>query len=220
MDLGKIIVELRYKKPAHPFTFRSKIIKQITGSELNNNLQIQEGITIQIRDKKAKLVIEPHRWAVSIEQIGDINDLVEYLQSLYGKIYSAVQWKEGVRIGVRTMWLQEYGESFEQLVSHLKGKIFKESQLINESADIALPLTFYDGESRVNYTTGPMKQDELAGRFENKVASDFPEVSLFLDVDYIARDERVYDKTYFRKILNTAITYATNKAQVTEQELL
>jgi hypothetical protein len=220
MTLHKIIVELRYKKAAHPFTFRSKIFKEITGNLPDRNPVIRESISIEIKDKLAKVIIEPNRWVVSIEKIEGVSEIKEYLEKLNNKLHAAAVWKEAVRIGVRTIWIQGTDQTSSQLISQFKERLFKTNSLISESEDVALPLTLKKGEVRINYIAGPVTKEEIKEKHLDNDSDTLPEAGLLVDIDYLLVKEMEYPKQKFKKFLADALEYSERKAAETNELVL
>lgn len=220
VDLSKIIVELRYKEPAFPFTFRSSIYKKVTGSPPSKEPNIQEGINIRIKDRAAQLLIEPQKWGVDIERVGDVAETQLYLLGLFSRLYNAISWKVGRRIGVRTMWLHKFDGTMAELTSRLKQKNFTDQPIINESTDVAFPLTLSHQGNRINFNLGPVTDEELRNRFFNTQDLDFPSVGLLVDIDYIFLKEGEFNKGLFKKVLNEAVEYARGKAEQSIQNFL
>jgi hypothetical protein len=93
------------------------------------------------------------------------------------------------RIGLRIMQI-EPRDSFQKLCGTMRRRLYKLSEeqwnvLGGYPRDVGLHLVLVDGDSRINWSMGPMEQDQLLPQFESEeIQKRLPKVSLFLDCDY------------------------------------
>lgn len=109
-----------------------------------------------------------------------------------------------IRIGVRSRFAQEYKDDFKNLMNKYSQNYLKMTEeakkAINaELVDIGGPLYFKDNEGYFNTMSGPMRSEQLQSFFANR--KNYPEVSLFYDIDYwIKPDKIMNEKEIIKKV--------------------
>ena len=181
-------------------------------------------MNIGITNKFATLVVEPKRWALTVGNITDQNEFRKFAKDAFNRITKAVNWGDGTRIGVKTIWVESVETPFDSLTNSLKEKLLKNNKLVEESVDIALPLTLVDGECKVNYIGGAVQKEEFLakyGGFEDKQnASDLPQVAIVADIDYYSLKNNTFSLYFFESFLNKAVSYSESKANLTKSIFL
>ncbi|MBI1803589.1 MAG: hypothetical protein HY033_02000 [Ignavibacteriae bacterium] len=211
------ILEIRYENPAKQFNFLRGLIQAIGGTpKTGNELQIIQKVRIPINNRRISIHLEATRYAINIEEQLEEKELGKILLDLSEKINSQLQWGTALRIGLRMMWTKEVSD-FEKLVNLSKQKLFSDNSLVNESIDVAVPLTLLDGENRINYNYGAMKREELSIQgfeFETTM-KDVSDFFAFIDVDYFALPNRTFSASYLRGFIGKAIPVAQKKLLTT-----
>lgn len=114
------------------------------------------------------------------------------------------------RVGLRCWFLAPVEMTFEQLVSLLSDKFLVQNEQIAQGicpspSDLAYTVVFSDNGLRVHLRAGPLRRDEVELHLQpdrnnlpvkirnlptEELFSDFPEVSLLMDIDISKKDVR------------------------------
>lgn len=219
MELKKFIIELRYKDIASPFNFRASLFANLTGDVPKKEINIQEGLQVFIKDREAKFIVEPRRWGLSVNTISSIEDTKNFAQKIFKKVNSAVHWDKGVRIGVRTIWIEESSKKFSELVDLFKKHLLKDNKFVTDAIDVALPLTMQNGDDKINYLFGPMEKEQLIGTYFNDLSTteekNWADVNCVLDFDYFHVGEKKFNEKFFKEFLNNSIDFSSKNAEKT-----
>lgn len=212
MELLKTIVELRYKDPASQFTFIDGIIQAVGGMPPTNPKTVLGGsLQIRLKGRKAFVLVEPQRFGLNFEEEVSQDELIK----LTNEVNSYMHWNDVSRMAVRTFWIKEV-QSFDELTRKSKEVFFKQNSLLEVAIDIAFPLTFQHGESKVNYNYGPMKKEEAIRQWLNfPDQEDLPAYFAFVDVDYFSFPDRIFSRKHFSEFLDTALEFGKEKAELT-----
>lgn len=232
MELKKLTVELRYEGSGAPFNWTHKLFRNLTGKEptVNNPPLLDNILGITFGKKDARLLIERQRWAMDIFTTDNVDETSKFAKSIFEKVDSNIEWGQGIRIGIRTLWIRKFDDTLEKLISRLKEKLYTPNQLTDNSLDISLNLTLADGSNQINYIAGVMdKKQLLAWYFENSLENldkknpkkrQLPDTSLVVDIDYYYNGKASFTRKYFSSFLNSAINYGNEQANKTKQLIL
>jgi hypothetical protein len=139
------------------------------------------------------------------------------IQAILEHIGPKLQKKSYERVGLRCLFLSPVEMNFEMLTSLISEKFLVQNKEITESIcpdliDLAYTVIFVDNGLRVHLRAGPLKRDEIEIHFQpdrnnlppatrglpaDKLYSDYPDVSLFMDIDVSKKDVKEGELSQF-----------------------
>ncbi len=218
MNLINLIIELRYKNTPESFDFKRKLFQVINDDKMPTNIPpFKEGLSIDIKKKKMKVIIESNRTAVGIELIENINNTTDFVKKFFCKINKEINWNKIDRIGVKTIWAHTTTKPLNKLIAKFKNKFYSNNDLISESEDIALCLTLEDKDnnSKINYNSGIIEKNELINRYFNFKDITVPKRCVLVDIDYYKMEEFSYSDETLSSFLDKALNFGEGKANKT-----
>lgn len=225
MEILSLILEIRFSKNASLIVDdkRQKLVELIVGEPPKDKPPDAPKIGMALNHSKTKtrVVVEENRVAISVEQ-PDVEKARKRLAETLKIVYGQVNYKDlpVCRVGVRTLWICPWNESFTSLLSHFRKIFYADNSLLEEALDVGVALTFNDGDAKVNYSCGPMKptQGESFLVFKDR---QLPHDFIFVDVDrYKIVDQKTYDFNFIKKYVIDSITYGMSKAEETKSLLV
>ena len=138
----------------------------------------------------------------------------ERIKAILASVPTKMQTPLYQRIGLRSWYLYAAAMSFENLVSIVSDKFLAQNRQIKQGicptpSDVAYNVHFLDNSLKVQLRVGPVKREELEVHFQPdrnanlpvakrglpaaELFADFPEVSLFIDLDVSKSDVKVAD---------------------------
>lgn len=219
MKLFKLIFEIRYpsSKP-EIYRYREKIISAISKSK-DDEIKlpnISEGFEFVIKQKNAKVVIENKRMGVDLILVGNYPNQSQYARDNILKIVklinSQLQVSHIERIGVRSLWLHEVDTAFEVLVAKYKEHFYQTNAIIDASKDVALSLTLYDTDNRINYQSGPLSVEEYKNVLKMNlqgqtmgVSTEVSKPAVLVDYDYFSTKKQTYNDKFAISFVDKAL---------------
>lgn len=224
METLSLILEIRFsdKTPLIIDDKRQKLVELIVGEPPKDKPpDVQKvGMALNHSKTKTRVVVEENRLAISVEQ-PDIEKAKRRLEETLEIVYDQVNYKDSPvsRIGVRTLWVCPWNESFTSLLAHFRKAFYKDNSLQKKASDVGIALTFNDGQAKVNYSCGPMKPVQGKGFLifkDRQLPHDFT----FVDVDrYEVETQKTYDVSSIKKYITDSIAYGASKVKETENLL-
>lgn len=198
MKLFKVIFEARYMKQRPDiFNFREKIL-QALGEKDEKLEQFTDGMQIYVKSKKIRLETSSKVTNISIITPYDLPSQMRYAKENIVKVFkqlnNVLNIQQYDRLGVRSQWFSPMTQDLETLINSYKVKFFNvNSELIRSSDDIAVVLTLSHNENKVNFSSGPMNNNQQK-EFVSKSISNFDidlqsflfESSILIDFDYFS----------------------------------
>jgi hypothetical protein len=189
LKIWKIIFDIRYPAAANLFDNRGKIATKwqwtsdLTEWRISNN-------QVSIHNKSGTTFLNAGFKNTSVVmELPESHTQFSNLASEFSTwVLDLLDVKKIDRVGLRFIQLAKK-QHFKLLVTKMREKLLALSEEDWESLgghpeDIGLPLTLSLGDSKANFTVGPMKSDQLANYFEsNDVKRKLPSVAVFLDFD-------------------------------------
>ena len=213
MESIRVIVELRFKKPAKKYEFVKEIVNIIAPGKFPSIDPIKEGTRLAIEEEKTSVILENSRVAISIEQPQDFDAAILKIKNTLTAINGELNWDDLLRIGVRTYWGKPVSLSFESLCGKFKTHFFKEDTFVSEAKDVAIPLTFDDDGSTINFNFGPMKKEQLAAMMLEFKHDSLPSKLAFVDIDYYSLNPGKYSEEMLSTYLDKAIAFSKEKSE-------
>jgi len=224
MEILSLILEIRFsdKTPLIIEDKRQKLAELILGEPPKDKPSDAPkiGMVVNHLKTKTRVVVEESRLAIGVEQ-SDIKKAKKRLEETLKIVYDQVSYKDSPvsRIGVRTLWVCPWNESFTSLLTSFRKAFYKDNSLLKQASDVGIALTFDDGQAKANYSCGPMKPIQGDGFLVFK-GRQLPHDFTFVDVDkYKIEVQRTYDIGDIKKYIANAITYGMDKAKETENLL-
>jgi len=211
-------LEIRYSEPAKQFLVLDAVVKAISDKPIDKKIVVGGSFEITLKDKSAKILIEPQRIALSIEEEKSLAEVSDFVDSILKKIFSQISFPKVLRIGCRTLWLKEYPDTFENLIKKYKDVFYKDVPLITQSSDVAIPLTLEEGGRKINFNSGPMKKEQFMALYSQmKNETSIPEKFIFVDIDFFAALSSPcnFQKKDILDFVSEAYNYATKKSSET-----
>lgn len=219
MQLKRIVLEVRFKDIARSFNWRAQLAQGITGNASAPSLEspINEGLEINIAEGKTKVQIQSRRFALVIDDCSDRAEMKMVIDRVMQRVYNAVGWQTMLRIGVRTIWVEEFDGTLDALIRKLRERNFADNAIVNQATDVAVTLTLRDGENSVNYISGPMSKEELATKYSinDDNGGVIPDVILVVDSDYSSATETSFSKNKVVNFFEKAVDYGKDIANKT-----
>lgn len=215
MELLILIADIRFKplEDLSSVDKRVELYKFITGASPTNPPKQTIGLELDHEPTKTRVVVENDRIALSVEYAAPLRSkkrLFELLSFIYKKFpYGS---REIVRLGVRTEWISSWNNNFSSLVNKFKATFYRETPLTNDASDVGLPLIFNSEGFQINFSTGPMKPEQIKSfiRFKNR---SLPHDAIFVDIDRFNKENTVNNGiAEIKDVISASIEYGQNKA--------
>jgi len=160
------------------------------------SVNLTHNVFVYVRDMKKEI------------EKGDDN---RRINDILTAISSQLKIQECLRAGLRCLFLYPVEMRFDHLVSLVSEKFLIENKAIKEgicpaATDVAYAVIFKDDRFDVRLKVGPMKRDEIEVQFQpdrntnipvksrglppEDLFSEFPEVSLLIDIDASLKDPK------------------------------
>jgi hypothetical protein len=213
MKLARIVLALNFREPASQFTALHRAARAVVGpSRELPSIVTPATLQIKLKQKKALLLVEPQKLALSMEQYSSKGEFSQLAFDVFEKVQREIDWAAISRIGVRTMWLKEAG-NFTELKDLHGRKLYQHTDLLSGAADVGVALTFEQGDNEINYAAGPMQRDQFVSQFSPDFErSDIPESFAFVDVDYHSMLNKHYSRKVVDEYLGRAYDFGERKA--------
>jgi len=138
----------------------------------------------------------------------------ERISGMWSTVLEKIKYRDYQRRGLRSWDMYAVSMSFENLVSIVSDKFLAQSKEIKEGicpvpSDVAYMVHFLDNSLKVQLRVGPVKKEELEVHFQPdrnanlpvakrsfpaaELFAEFPEVSLFIDIDVSKNDVKEAD---------------------------
>lgn len=218
-ELASVILELRFTSSANLIQIkdvRPEILKKITGEKPPEppKQQISGGLSFNNQRQMLRVVIEPSRIALSVEN-KNVKEAISIIQNCLKTTYQNTDYQslKIQRIGARSVWLNQFNSSFTSLLEIYKKKFYQNNPLVSESKDVAVCLTLESSGSRVNFITAPINKKQLEKqilRFERNLNHDYA----IADIDVISENLENIERV-IAEFLKESISYGEKKAQET-----
>jgi len=216
-ELASVILEIRFSSPFDLVQIkdtRPGIFKKITGEEppAPPKQQIASGLSFNNQKQFLRVVLEPKRIALRIENKTK-EEAIETIENTFNLIYEDVncQTLEIQRIGARTIWLNQYDQSFTALLDIYKKRFYQKSLLRSEAKDVAVTLTLENEGLKVNFITAPISKKQLQNQvlvFKRNLNHDYA----LTDIDVFNEDFK-NNKTEIINFLKKSILYGEKKTK-------
>lgn len=216
-NLKKLIVELRFSKAAPALNIWDDLLRSIAGNGEHKarGFVPQQGAEVKLTDRNALVMIENNRTAISTTKITTKDDLNDFTNNVFQKIISHLKWGDLARIGIRTFWVKKTDHGLSKTIADFKNKFYQTNDLLQSSNDVGVILTLNDDGNRINYSAGPMGEEQLRQQFLSDSQETLPSSCIFVDVDYINLPNQPYNARHFKKNFARALVYAESKAKET-----
>jgi hypothetical protein len=196
----RTIFEIRFKSAPRQFNMLGTIMRAIGSDTPTTPPQpIDQNFRIVQSDKKTGIFVAPLQLAINIEDGSEPPQAKTRLLQLSEQITGVLSWGPMVRIGLRNQIVLPVGD-FEQLVRRCKERLYTNNDLLSHSVDVALPLTLVEGDLRVNFIFGPMRDEELRQR-QFEFQTEFPPACGFVDVDSFRVLDRTFSTSFVKEFL-------------------
>jgi hypothetical protein len=192
------ILELRYEELPNVYAYKRKLLNAL-GADKAPQATLIENIDFRITEEKAKVLIEPNRTAMSIEQAKPDVSLAFFLK-LYERLDNLIHYSKVKQIGYRGVFAERSDKTFGTLLKEYKAAFFTDNPLLKDAIDVGVPLTFEIEDYRVNFISGPMKHDQLNGMIDSDITG---KRFLTVDLDFIRNDvttSRKFIKEFCRDV--------------------
>lgn len=175
------LFEIKYKNAPRELLSHQKILEAITG-EVQDQKMIP-GFNVRVEKKRAIVILDANTFGISVES-GDSDIDAGFIITLFGRMSDLLGgFGEIQRLGLKRSFIQKQDSSSEQLKREFKEKYLGNASLIDESTDVALPLTLKAGDFGVNFMHGPMQGDEVNNQLAYKPKVTYKSY-LFLGLDF------------------------------------
>lgn len=205
------VAEVRFVEDVRFADNRGEITASLAGALDTNNWILQGGagrVVAHNGGPHAQLSKATERAFATSSSVGyirvgpdSINSFLNRASAVFRAFEKAFPSQlELTRIGVRTLRLLPAEMSFEALIERMKQNLLNPGQAASILApnasiqDVGYSLNFELGATAIRTRVGPMKreqasQDPSLFRDVYEMLPDLPEVSVFLDLDYIQSDK-------------------------------
>lgn len=188
MQQVKAVLEIRYKELPGIFAYKKQILHKLVGDKADKQLKdkqtFTENIKLEIENQKAIVHVQAHRTIITIEQTG-YKGAQKFIQEVYKKVWDMLKVAKADQIGYRCMFIESSELDFQELVAKYKRTLLRDTNLITDAVDVALPLTFKVDDFHINFMTGPMEAKELLNGNLEFSADNLPDCFSFVDLDFI-----------------------------------
>lgn len=213
MELKQVIVELRNAEPMKIFLPHAELYRSLTDKELPEKEQVLPGFELNIQDKQMRVIVDPKRTSVVLSNVPNTGYCVDNTLGVFKKVSELIKLPPLMRIGVRSYWIKESSSTFEELVLSQRERIFKSSNIADNSVDIGASFVHTDGTRRAQVAFGPMERSQLETMFIFK-QSNLPNVLTFMDLDYYEFMDKVELTSHMlRDFIKHGLEYAGKQAE-------
>lgn len=178
----KAVLEVRYDIMPDLFTYKKRVLQALGLGTADNVASIVENVNIQVKNQFAHVTVEPYRLMITVERC-ESKKAQEFIIGVYEKLNNLLHLSSVKQVGYRCMFISESDDKFSDLVNVYKNRFFKDTSLVTQSVDVAIPLTFKVDDFRVNFASGPMEPKEIKERLEYKDID--VKNSYYVDLDFI-----------------------------------
>jgi hypothetical protein len=140
------------------------------------------------------------------------------IHSILEQVVPLLEKKSYERVGLRCWFLYSVEMNFDKLVSLVAEKFFVQNEEIRKGicptpVDVAYTVNFVDNDLPVHLRAGPLKRDQIELNFQpdrnsnmsvsmratppETLYSDFPDVSLLIDIDVSKKDVKAAELPNF-----------------------
>jgi hypothetical protein len=213
MDLLLLTTELRHSEPLRLFRPYEELYHSLTERELPQKEIPLPGFDLRISEKRMLVRVDPWHTAILLEEVPNIGYCIDNIRGVFRKISDVVNLPPLVRLGARSLWIQESKLDFKDLVSAYKQIIYKPNGIIEESTDVGVSFILKDGEYTANVAFGPMELSQLKTMFIFEPAR-LPKVVSFLDVDYYLLMEKTeVTERMLHDFVKAGLNYASEQSR-------
>lgn len=213
MKLFSLVTEAQFSQPIQEYGFIKDVINLITDNKFNSMLPISEGTKINLKEEGLELIIQNSRIAIALHNTREEKN-IDRIKEIYTQLYESLNMGKISRIGVRSQWIEEVNSSFVSLLGKHKKSLFQNVDLVDEATDVSLVLTLKDGDSAINYMSGPMDKAQLM-QADSSIDRDYPSRCIFVDVDYYCCPDKEYTNNDLLDYIDRAVSYAKKVAEKT-----
>lgn len=174
-----------------------------------------KGLRIDFSDVKGFIGFNEKELVFQVEEVMKVKDFKKSALNIIEVCYSFLKFDVD-SVFLDNLWVKKV-DDFDVLVSKIKNKFFKNNSLIQGAADVAVPLTFYDGDNRIDFLFGPMRRDEFLARFasDKRSKKEVPDFMAVISTRYVYSENFSYSVTSLDKFIRSSIEYNKLKVEST-----
>jgi hypothetical protein len=216
MKIYDLVLEVRLleKIPFIKGDSRIELIKELGGKSPDIDGDRVHTVEFKPKDKPILIVAQENRYAISL--IADNAEVsVKKLKRQIRDIYKVLDYSRlhVARIGVKTVWIEETNQEFNQLVEMFKSSFYNtENKFISEGEDVAVNLTLKDGTLPVNLLVGPVKADEAAA-FTSFPPTLSAEANILVSVDRYTTERTLASQESVYEFIDKSVKYGADIAK-------
>jgi len=213
MNLLQVIVELRHSTPLKLFSPYEELYRSLTEKELPEKQVPLPGFELTVSEKQMRIVVDPRRTTIVLGDVPNVGYCTDNVMAVFRKINDLVKLPSLSRLGERSYWVEESQLSFDELVSVYKRKIYKPTNIIEESIDVGVSFILTSGECKANVAFGPMELTQLESMFLFKPPK-LPKVATFLNIDYyLTMEQKEITERMLRDFVTSGLNYAGGQSE-------
>ncbi len=206
------ILEIRYKEPASQFLFLDSLAKAVSDKPAQGKFVVGSTFEVNLKDKRVRILVEPQRIALIMEAEKTEQELLSFYDDTLQKVLGKLSFSSVARIGMRTVWIKESGDTLDELIEKFKKAFYCDTLLLKESSDVAVPFTFKNKDAMINFTSGPMEKEQYINQYSViKDGVGVPETFVLVDVDYSKLPDSILGKKDILKFVSEGYKFAETK---------
>lgn len=208
MKLVKVTNEVRYLEGSRIYKPFEELYRDLSKEELKDKLKMPFGSGMRIQDDKSKtiMLVESIRSVIDVEQPTDKNSCKDTILRFIKLVDSRMGIPRVTRYGVRSIWIHEYGGSFQDLLKMCKKSIFKNSALGESADDIGLVFDYYKSSGKKSSVTfGPMEIAQLKAQFLSYEINKVTPIFLYTDIDVGDMVTKKFSLEFLSKFIDDAM---------------
>ncbi len=216
------VLEIRYKPDSKVLDHRGDLADSISRNlDLSMWRINQNRVDVHNKDGSKRVFVSFRNAGVVIQNPCDSNEFPNIANKFVNHILSQKPFKKKLplrRIGVRSRFGFSSNIGFADLLSrYLRQFVDVRPEIIDcigaDLIDVGVPLNFEASNGNINTNSGPMEREQLSTFFKFHPKERLPEVSLYIEIDYWIRPEKL---TTFQEIASIIRDYSANNWQYAE----
>jgi len=216
VTISKHIVEIRFKPDGTMLDRQGQTANiLVNGDNLFNQWSIAGRVNLSTDDNpNIKAFISHRNVGITSYHPNDSDFFVMEASKFIQSAWSLFSNMPLLRLGVRSTLLVSV-EDFDETVERYRNKFLKLDsddfqQLGGEMVDLGFPIKFVSGDDCFNIMTGPMKSDQARLYMKEVDPKHFPDVGMFLDVDYFRTEFKRMKQQAICDYINSGVKKAYN----------
>lgn len=213
-QLVRFSCELRYAKDQVLIRSHADLFRRITGEDPPAEQWANPGLRIDRRSNKEVVIVDPARCIVEVQEPPSQEHALDVIQQRVSAISEFFDMPEIARWGARFVWIVEYKDGIENLMSTFRERLQSGFELAKDATDVAIVLHFgQEGQDGSQLHLGPMWKEQLLDRYLRLGDKEYPSAFLTADVDCWDVNHPEYSIRHLRRFLARSLESSLKYAQ-------